>query len=173
MCVCPPHHSRQLAGPQLQRGGRKKAVKIRQKNPCHHHRCQSREARENRPGLQVRTARSKTATRSVNWALFSIQTEWRRNAVRIRVSRNVEYVCNSSKSQSTRMNCIHCRTKHCTQEKKNLPKNPIFCTKSNAQTHGTRTARCKTTEIMHQISRANRASAKDRTNFRKPPWTDA
>ena len=38
------------------------------------------EARENRPVVQVRTARSKTATRSINWALFSIQTEWRRNA---------------------------------------------------------------------------------------------
>ena len=58
----------------------KKNRKNTAKNPRHHHRCQSREARENRPGFQVRTARSKTATRSVNWALFSIQTEWRRNA---------------------------------------------------------------------------------------------
>ena len=75
----------------------KKAGKIRQKNPRHHHRSQSREARENRPVVQVRTARSKTATRSVNWALFSIQTEWRGNAIRNRFCRNVENVCNSSK----------------------------------------------------------------------------
>ena len=45
----------------------------------------------------MRTARSKTTSRSNDWALFSIQTEWRGNAIRIRVCRNVENVCNSSK----------------------------------------------------------------------------
>ena len=74
-----------------------KSRKNTAKNPRHHHRCQSREARENRPVDQVRTAWSKTATRSVNWALFSFQTEWRGNSIRNRVCRNVENVCNSSK----------------------------------------------------------------------------
>ena len=38
------------------------------------------ELEKKRPVVQVRTARSKTASRSIDWALFSIQTEWRRNA---------------------------------------------------------------------------------------------
>ena len=110
-CVYPQPPQDELAGPQLRRGGRKKAALSSEKT-IHHHRCQQRGAREGWPGFQVRTARSKTASRSIDWALFSIQTEWRRNAVRIRVCRNVENVCSSSKSQSTRINCIHWRTKH-------------------------------------------------------------
>ena len=74
-----------------------KSCKHTAKNPRHHHRCQSREAREKRPVYQVQTARSKTAPRSIDWALFSIQTEWRGNAISFRVCRNVENVCNSSK----------------------------------------------------------------------------
>ena len=120
-----------------------KCSKHTAKNPRHHHRCQQRGTREGCPVFQVRTARRKTSSRSINWALFSIQTEWRRNAIRIRVCRNEENVSNTSKSQSTRMNCIHCRTKHCTQENRISRKIQFSVLISNARTHGTRTARYK------------------------------
>ena len=73
------------------------AVKIGQKSTPSYPRCQQREAREGCPVFQVRTAQRKTASRSIDWALFSIQTEWRRNAIRIQVCRNIENECNSSK----------------------------------------------------------------------------
>ena len=130
------------------------------KNPRHHHKCQHHGAREGCTVFQVRTARSKTASRSIDWALFSIQTEWRRNAIRIRVCRNEENVGNS-----------YTITKVLTQSTYPLsnqalhPRKKASPEKSNSRTHKQKTARYKTTEIMHQISRANSASAKYRTNF--------
>ena len=64
-----------------------------------------------------------------------------KESFRIRVRRNVENVCNSSKSQSTRINCNHCRTKQCTQENRHLPSNPIFRTQK--QLPDTRISDCQ------------------------------
>ena len=108
------------------------------KHPHHHHRSQPREAREKRPVFQVQTARSKAASRSIDWALFSIQTEWRGNAIRIRVCRNVVNVCNSSKRPTLMQNMYPLSN----QEKRprvaeESPENPMLCSKCNTHTQGT------------------------------------
>ena len=84
-------------GPSTPKRRPKNAVKIRRKIHAIITSVSNVELEKGRPVFQVRTARSKTASRSIDWALFSIQTQWRRNAIRIRVCRNVENVCNSSK----------------------------------------------------------------------------
>ena len=56
MCVCPQHHSHELAGPQLRRGGRKNAALSGGKTIL------IMELEKNVQCSKVRTARSKTAT---------------------------------------------------------------------------------------------------------------
>ena len=55
----------------------------RRKNPSIIKQLNHVELEKNVQVFQVRTAQSKTATRSIDWARFSIQTEGRRNAVKI------------------------------------------------------------------------------------------
>ena len=59
------------------------------------------------PVFQMRNARSKSATKSIDWARFSVLQQKGEQHFRIRVCRNVENVCNSSRTTNVLLHYMY------------------------------------------------------------------
>ena len=113
-------------GAQLRRGARKMLQTCSKNAQNRHTHCQPRIVVEIMSSFPSAKCAEQTATRSIDWARFSVLQQKGEQHFRIRVCRNVENVCNSP--MYCRRTCIHCRTKYCTHEKQTSPVKSNFRT---------------------------------------------
>ena len=113
MCVGPQHHSHELAGPQLQRGGREKTALSGEKN---------------------RTAQSQTATEAPTGHTSPFKPNGEATLQETSLPPRRKCV-HSSKATRVLGTCIHCCTKHCTHEEKSSPEDSHFRTQKATPRH--------------------------------------